>query len=251
MRDATPIDVVEGRATWCVVCGERDEVLATFADGAIDVTITDPPYNARTHKGGGVKSLVNGEVCRVTLGFDAVTDFDFVQRMIAVTKRWCLAFCALEDLGEYQRASAESWVRAGVWHRTDGAPQFTGDRPAQGAEGVAIMHRRGKRTSWNGGGGRGHWSCGVEREDRKHPSQKPLKLMRELTRLFSDPGELVLDCHAGSGTTGVAALLEGRRVILVERDPVHAATCVERMEATAPGEGSRKAKQVAFNFGVK
>ena len=75
--------------------------------------------------------------------------------------------------------------------------------------------------------------------------------MRELTRLFSDPGELVLDCHAGSGTTGVAALLEGRRVILVERDPVHAATCVDRMEATAPGEGSRKAKQVAFNFGVK
>ncbi len=51
MRDATPIDVIEGRATWCVVCGERDEVLATFADGAIDVTLTDPPYNERTHKG--------------------------------------------------------------------------------------------------------------------------------------------------------------------------------------------------------
>ena len=75
--------------------------------------------------------------------------------------------------------------------------------------------------------------------------------MRELVRLFSEQGEVILDCHAGSGTTGAAALLEGRRVILVERNPEHVAKIVARMEATAPGEGSRKAKQVAFNFGGK
>ena len=68
--------------------------------------------------------------------------------------------------------------------------------------------------------------------------------MRELVRLFSDPDEVICDPHAGSGTTGAAALMEGRRVILVERDPVHAATCVARMEATAPGVGSRRAKQM-------
>lgn len=79
---------------------------------------------------------------------------------------------------------------------------------------------------------------------RVHETQKPLALMRELVRLFSDPGEVILDCHAGSGTTGVAALLEGRRVILVERDPTHAATCRRRLAETEPGEGTRKAKQL-------
>ena len=44
-REATPLDVIEGRARWCVVCGERDEVLASLGDAAVDVTITDPPYN--------------------------------------------------------------------------------------------------------------------------------------------------------------------------------------------------------------
>ena len=245
-REATPLDVIEGRAKWCVVCGERDEVLASLGDAAVDVTITDPPYNERTHA--SCKTLRGHNAERVDLGFAALENFAFVPEMLRATRRWCVAFCAIEDIGEYQRAAAESWVRAGIWHKPDSTPRLMADRPAQGAEGVAIMHRRGKRTAWNGGGGRAHWSCGVEREDRQHPSQKPLRVMRELARLFSDPGEVILDPHAGSGTTGVAALLEGRRVILVERNPTHAATCIERMEATEPGEGSRKAKQMKLSL---
>lgn len=54
------------------------------------------------------------------------------------------------------------------------------------------------------------------------------------------------DFTAGSGTTGVAALLEGRRAILVERDPVHAETCRGRCEETEPGVGSRPAKQLVL-----
>jgi hypothetical protein len=70
--------------------------------------------------------------------------------------------------------------------------------------------------------------------------------MRELVRLFSDPNEVIFDPHAGSGTTGVAALEEGRRVILVERDPEHAATARRRCMETVGGAGSRRAKQVAL-----
>ena len=242
--EGTVAEVLANEARFCVVCGERDEVLAAMADAAVDVTITDPPYNERTHA--HHKTLRGGSVGRVNFGFDAIADFKFVSEMLRATRRWCLAFCALEDLGAYHAAAGETWVRAGIWHRPDGAPQFTGDRPAQSAEGVAIMHRRGKRTTWNGGGGRAHWTHGVERDDRVHPAQKPVALMRELVRLFSDPGEVICDPHAGSGTTGVAALLEGRRVILVERNPEHAATCRRRLAETIPGEGSRKAKQLAL-----
>ena len=44
-----------------------------------------------------------------------------------------------------------------------------------------------------------------------HPTVKPLELMRWLVRLLCPPGGLVLDPTAGSGTTGAAAVLEGRR----------------------------------------
>lgn len=49
-----------------------------------------------------------------------------------------------------------------------------------------------------------------------HPTVKPVAFMRWLIRLVSHPGDIILDTFGGSGTTGVAALLEARRVILIE-----------------------------------
>jgi len=51
-----------------------------------------------------------------------------------------------------------------------------------------------------------------------HPTVKPLALMRWLVRLVTPPGGLVLDPFAGSGTTVEAAILEGFRVIGIERE---------------------------------
>lgn len=51
-----------------------------------------------------------------------------------------------------------------------------------------------------------------------HPTQKPVDLMRYLVRTYSHPGDTVLDCCMGSGTTGVAAVLEGRQFIGIEKD---------------------------------
>jgi hypothetical protein len=51
------------------------------------------------------------------------------------------------------------------------------------------------------------------------PTVKPLDLMRWLVRLITPPGGTVLDPFAGTGTTGEAALIEGFRSVLVERDP--------------------------------
>ena len=42
-RDATVADVLEGRARWCVVCGDAAEVLPTIGDGAVAAVVTDPP----------------------------------------------------------------------------------------------------------------------------------------------------------------------------------------------------------------
>jgi DNA modification methylase len=68
---------------------------------------------------------------------------------------------------------------------------------------------------------------------------KSVALMRWLLRLVTKPGDVILDPFGGSGTTGVAALLEGRRVILVEREPQYAAIARARIaaaEATLPAQ---------------
>jgi DNA modification methylase len=55
-------------------------------------------------------------------------------------------------------------------------------------------------------------------EGNNHPTVKPIALMRYLCRLITPPGGVVLDPFAGSGTTGVAAKLEGFRFIGVEME---------------------------------
>ena len=67
-------------------------------------------------------------------------------------------------------------------------------------------------------------------------------LMLELVELFTDPGDLVLDPFAGSGTTGVACLRLGRRFIGIERDAKYAAVARERLVAESQGLSLRDAR---------
>ena len=70
-----------------------------------------------------------------------------------------------------------------------------------------------------------------------HSTVKSIALMRWLVRLVTRPGDVVLDPFGGSGTTGVAALCEGRRVILVEREPRFAEIARQRCEHATPDLG--------------
>ena len=64
-----------------------------------------------------------------------------------------------------------------------------------------------------------------------HPTVKPIELMRWLVRLACPPGGLVLDPTIGSGTTGAAAVLEGRRF------------CRDRARAPPISRSRRRASQ--------
>jgi len=61
-----------------------------------------------------------------------------------------------------------------------------------------------------------------------HPTQKPLALLERVITASSDPGDLVLDPFAGSGTTGVAAARLGRRFIGIDIDARYLELAVKR-----------------------
>jgi DNA modification methylase len=62
-----------------------------------------------------------------------------------------------------------------------------------------------------------------------YPTQKPLALLERIITAASDPGDLVIDLFAGSGTTGEAAYRLGRRFILGDRGAVSRATARARL----------------------
>jgi len=66
-----------------------------------------------------------------------------------------------------------------------------------------------------------------------HPTQKPLELMRYLVRTFTNEGDTVLDCCLGSGTTGVAAIMDGRQFVGIEKDEGYFQMARERLATAA------------------
>lgn len=278
-----------------MVHGNAFGVLSGLPDDAADVCIADPPYSARQHMGvrsskrnrglADGQGRIDGCATRrvVDLGFEHFGRGEIrsmVHQLARVVRRWSLIFC--DDIllpvwrTEAKRAGLEA-VRSGVWIRVGGAPQFTGDRPGTGAEFVSILHRPGRKR-WNGGGSAGVWEHAEEcptpgplgpvlkhpivanrkgqQGSRIHTTQKPEALMLDLVSLFSDPGELVLDPTAGSGTTGVAALRLGRRFFGVEQQPRaghvgdqdYFGLCVDRLTAEEQGSDlrARRAGQIGL-----
>jgi site-specific DNA-methyltransferase (adenine-specific) len=237
MTDAVR-EVLAGERRWAVLHADCLDVLPTLPAGSVDNVISDPPFSERTHDGarGSVrtgrsahKGFADGEGTRRLIDFDSISADDFVGvvgEMVRVARRWVVITCDWRHAAVAE-SSGLPVVRCGVWVKPDAAPQFTGDRPGTGWEAVLLLHRPGRKR-WNGGGHHAVWTHPRDRS-RLHPAVKPLTLIREWVELFTDPGEVILDPFAGSGTTGVACLQTGRRFLGVEISPEYAALAEARL----------------------
>lgn len=114
----------------------------------------------------------------------------------------------------------------------------------EGATNFAALP--GMRRGDSGSAARFFYSSKADADDRigsKHPTVKPLDLMQYLCRLITPPGGTVLDCFAGTGTTGEAAWREGFNAVLIEREPEYQADIARRMDlATKPTKRAAVAK---------
>ena len=72
------------------------------------------------------------------------------------------------------------------------------------------------------------------KEKTGYPTQKPLGVLERIVRVHSNPGDVVLDFFAGSGTTGEAAARHGRSYILVDNEPEAIRVMADRLAPFTP-----------------
>ena len=218
--------------------GDCADVLATMPDEHVAAVITDPPYTKRTHTHAKTnRGGCNGHGVRA-VKFDAFTDDDVVRALTEcgrVSRRWVVSFLAYQHaaLLEQQPLFGLRMMRVGAWVKTNPMPQISADRPAQGWEAIAYLHRDDRKPSWNGGGRAGNYVQPTS-QGSGHPTQKPLPMVQDLVRKFTDPGDVVLDPFAGSGTTLCAAVTEGRHAIGVELDEQWCEKIANRLSQQTP-----------------
>ena len=228
------------------------DVLSHLPAASVDALITDPPYSS-----GGLyaseRSAASRHKYELTARFMHRTDFAGDQRDQRAWTRWCaewlrLVYRALKPgavvaiFSDWRQLPALTdalqmadlvWRGTAVWDKTEGSRPVPG-RPRNQSEfivwGSKGMLPRSREVPVLPGVHREP----VRQQDRHHLTGKPLPLMRWLSKLCV-PGGLILDPFAGSGSTGVAALLEGRRFLGIERDAHYHAVAEKRLEAAARG----------------
>lgn len=103
-------------------------------------------------------------------------------------------------------------IRLIHWVKTNPVPLNSKRCTLSNAIEIALVAVKGSKGTFNSEYDNGILSAPICRDKgRFHPTQKPLEIMATLIRKHSNPGDLVVDPFAGSATTGVAALSEGRR----------------------------------------
>ncbi len=223
--------------------GDCREVLPLLH--GVDHVMTDPPYFKDVYLRGKAPSSKPGSGTPARLGVSlaklAAGDIGIVDELVApvsaeiarLTRRWALVFSDVENCHVWRIELEEAglrFARTGAWVKPDSMPQMSGDRPAVGFEPCTIVHAQ-TSMRWNSGGKRAVWTHGIARGDERwdHECPKPIELMRELILDFTDPGDVILDCFAGSGTTLRAAKDLGRRAIGIEVRERDAETIVKRL----------------------
>jgi site-specific DNA-methyltransferase (adenine-specific) len=213
-----------GPVSATVITGDCLDVLRTLAPGSVDAIVTDPPYGMRwntdsTRFSGGVapnarteyqkRGIPQGKADWGTVAGDDVV-FD--------PAPW-LAFPKVVIWGANHFAARLPVGTTLVWLKKHDYHfgTFLSDAEIgwqKGGYGV-YCHRAlfppPSRMAENDG------------KHPAHPTQKPVELMRWcIRRLNLAPGSLVLDPYCGSGSTGVAAVMEGMTFLGIEREPAYA-----------------------------
>jgi site-specific DNA-methyltransferase (adenine-specific) len=255
--------------------GDCLDIMSQWEDDSIDHCITDPPYNMskKTGLGWAFSSHVTMSEEWDMYSRDAYLEFSraWISEVSRVVKPNGSIFIFgsyhnIYDLGFLVNEMDLRVINSIVWFKPNAQPNITRrtltesteqilwacNAPKDEAKGWVFNYEVAKKL--NGGKQmRNMWAVPYpspkERQHGKHPSQKALEVVKRLVLIGTRPGELVLDCFAGTGTTGVVAQSFRRKFVLIEKESEYARLIRRRLAHVRlpwPSELSDRGKVLSF-----
>jgi site-specific DNA-methyltransferase (adenine-specific) len=182
------------------------------------VVISDPPYDARTH--GGRETGKKEERGIKYAPLEEKDAHDVVDHFVTEEAAWFVFFCSHVTWQWFAKAleNNNQYVFAPVpWVKPDPVPRKQGDGPDSSCEWLCIARPKERLRRY--GHRPGHYfenTCSTR--GKGFQGQKPLQLMQRIVLDYSEPGDTVCDPFAGSGTTLLAAVMNGRHALGTEID---------------------------------
>jgi len=199
--------------------GDCMDILPTL--DKVDAVITDPPYGigesskkvaSRQRKANGKSAAMADQRDYGEFDWDVAPPAIELINAIRNKAMWCAFFGG----NYFELPPTSCWL---VWDKLNGDNDFADCELAWTNWPKAV---RRLQWRWNGMIRQGN-------EERFHPTQKPLGVMKWVIDLCPK-SETIFDPFMGSGTTGVAAIQMGRKFIGIEREPKYFDIACKRIE---------------------
>lgn len=204
-------------------------------DNSVDLILTDPPYNLGLfmhQRGTNLKRMRENHFAYS--GWDDL-EFDkwkeemdkFLSECHRVLKPKgsliiFMSIIKVETIINLAQSHKFYYKTVGTWHKKNPMPRNMNLHFLNSTESWLYFINEGTTGTFNNKGKPIHDFVETaiipasERKLGKHPTQKPIVLMKHFVSLLSNPGDTILDPFMGSGSSGVAALLENRNFIGIE-----------------------------------
>lgn len=214
----------------CLINGDSRDFIKRIPDNSIDFILTDPPYNIGKYSTGNIPINGRSEINNDVAPWDLL-DFnpeEWAEEFIRILKPTgnLFIFTTYSQIGKWydcldNRFDTSNFM---VWHKTNPAPKIFKAGFLNSCEMVF--------TCWN----KKHtWNFISQKEmhnfietpicmkperitNPKHPTQKPVSILKKMIQIASNPGDIVFDPFMGVGSSGIAALDLGRKFIGIELD---------------------------------
>ena len=211
---------------------DRDGIVIYNADcrkvlpflGRFDLVLTDMPYGKVNRESSGLRNLDKRDADIETL--HPISVIDALEGSIDGS---VYVWCGTEQVSDLRRRMVHYGLttRVCVWEKTNPSP-MNGKHFWLSSVELCVFGRK-KNAQFNE-----HCESPVFRspsgKDKIHPTEKPVQLFKRLMAASTNEGQTILDPFMGSGTTLVAAKLEGRKAVGIEINERYAEAAAKRLE---------------------
>lgn len=235
-----------------IYCNDSLELLKEFPDCSVDLIFADPPYflsnDGITCQGGKMVSVNKGEWDKVKYFSPEEFYYLFLKEAQRIIKPQGSIWVSgtmhnIYHLGYLMSKLEMRILNNIIWQKKNPPPNLSCKMFTHSTETIlwASKNKTSKYTfNYNlmkeendGKQLKDVWAYSLTKKSEKnfgkHPTQKPLDLLRRIIKASSKENDLVLDPFLGSGTTGVAAIELGRKFIGIDIEQEYIDLAIKRM----------------------
>lgn len=221
---------------------DNRDMIKTIPDRSVDLILTDPPYNISKYSTGNIDLPNRTPLNNNIADWDKVEIFpsEYITEFKRILKPSgnVFIFTTYNCIGKWHAAFDEEFdtTQFMVWHKTNPTPNIFKKGFLNSCELIICFWNKGHVWNFTSQGEMHNFiespiCMGAERlKNPKHPSQKPLQVLKHIIKIASNENDMVFDPFMGVASTAVAAIELNRKFCGCEINKAYYDGGVERVK---------------------